>query len=246
MLVVSRIAGLLVFTPLLANRSLPRRFRAMIAVMFSAAIYPLLPASVQIDPHASLFELAPLMLSELLIGITIGFLAGLPIIALDMAGFLMGHQMGMGLARVYNPDMGVDTDVISQILMFLGIATFIALGGLEASFSAMVSTFSRVPVGGFDVDRMPLETIVGVIASGVELAIRVALPVLCIVFMLLIGLGFVMKTMPQINVLSVGFSIKILFGLGILAAAIAAVQHAASDEIDRVLKLIVSWGRTVS
>ena len=245
MLVAARLAGLLVFTPLLANRSLPRRFRVMIAVMLAAVVYPVLPGTLQTEPRVDLAGLAPLVVTELMIGLTIGFLAGLPVIAMDMAGFLIGHQMGMNLARVYNPEAGADTDVFGQVLMYVAIATFLTLGGLEAAFMTLVSTFWNVPIGGFAIDAAPLDLIVGVVASGVELAIRVAAPLLCIIFLLLIAMGFVMKTMPQVNVMTVGFTVKILFGIGMLAVSLVAMQQATADEIDRVLRQIVGWSRSL-
>jgi flagellar biosynthetic protein FliR len=109
-----------------------------------------------------------------------------------------------------------------------------------------VGTFKSVPVGAFAIDRVPLDAVVGVVASGVELAMRVAAPVLSIVFLLMIALGFVMKTMPQINVMSVGFTVKILFGIAMLAASLAAMQQAGAEEIERVLRLVVEWGRTLA
>lgn len=244
-LVVFRLAGLLVFTPLLANRSLPRRFRVMIAVMLAASIYFWLPPGARIAPEIDLVGLAPLVASELLIGVVIGFLAGLPILAMDMAGYLMGHQMGMGLARVYNPEMGADTDVFGQVLMYVGLAVFVTLGGLDAAFLALVSTFDNVPVGSFALDRAPLEAVVGVISSGFELALRVAVPVLCIVFLMMIAMGFVTKTMPQINVMSVGFTLKMLGGIAMLTASLATMSEAAAAEVERVMQMVVGWGRTL-
>jgi len=246
MLVVFRMAGLLLFTPVLANKSMPRQFRVMLAVMFGAAIYPVLPGAAQIEPNIDLAGLVPLIVSELLIGVVIGFLAGLPVLAMDMSGFLMGHQMGLSLGRVYNPDVGSDTDVFGQVLMYVGLGTFVALGGLEAVYVTLATTFRNVPVGSFAMDRVPLDAIVGVIASGVELAVRVAAPVLAIVFMLMIALGFVMKTMPQINVMSVGFTLKILFGIAMLAASLTAMKRATSDEIERVMWMVVNWGRSLA
>ncbi len=245
-LVVFRLAGLFLFTPLLANKGMPGKFRAMMAVTFAAAVYPVLPTTAQIEPGIDLAGLLPLILSEALIGMVIGFLAGLPVLALDMSGFLMGHQMGLSLGRVYNPDLGGDTDVFGQVLMYIGLGTFVALGGLEVSFLTLVSTFKNVPVGSFALDRVPLDAIVGTIASGIELAMRVAAPVLAMVFMLMIGLGFVMKTMPQINVMTVGFTLKIIFGIAMLAASLAAMQRATSDEIERVMRVVMDWGRTLA
>jgi flagellar biosynthetic protein FliR len=194
----------------------------------------------------TVFTIAPLIVSETLIGLTIGFLAALPVLCLDLAGFVMGHQMGLSLSRVYNPDTATDTDVLGQVLMYVALATFVAMGGLEVLFVSLVSTFDRIPVGQFGIVSMPLATIVGVLSSGVEMGVRVAAPVMAIVFLLMIAMGFVNKTMPQINVQSVGFTVKMLFGLGMCVMAIGSMQYAVQAELDRVLRLVLDWTHTVS
>jgi flagellar biosynthetic protein FliR len=245
-LVTCRLAGLFALSPILGNRYLPMRFRALLAIMLSAAVYPGLSTRLQRPPEATLFTLVPLVVSEALIGYTIGFLASLPVMCLDLAGFVMGHQMGLSLSRVYNPDTSTDTDVLGQVLMYIALATFVALGGIEVLFVSLVSTFDRLPIGHFGVTSVPLNTIVGVLSSGMELGVRVALPVMAIVFLLMIAMGFVMKTMPQINILSVGFTIKILFGLGMCIFAVGSMHSAVQAELDRVLRLVLDWGRTVA
>lgn len=244
-LVVARLGGLFIFTPLLSNRGLPRKFRALIAVMFSAAVYGGLPAAVQVSPDVDLASLAPLVVTELLIGLIMGFIAGLPIVSLDMAGTIMGHQMGMGLGRVYNPDLGGDSDSLGQVLMYTGLAVFVALNGLDAVFMALIYTFARVPIGQMGSGGIPLESIVGVLTSGTELALRISAPIMCIIFLIIIALGLIGKTMPQINIMSVGFTFKMFFGLAVLAASMTTIQQVTKEEIEHVLGMIVQWGQTM-
>lgn len=244
-LVVARLGGLFVFTPLLSNTGLPRKFRALLAVMFGAAVYGGLPGAMQVSPEVSVAGLAPLVVSEFMIGLIMGFLAGLPILGLDMAGTIMGHQMGMGLGRVYNPDFGGDSDSLGQILMYTALAVFVAVNGLDAVFLALVYTFGRVPIGAMSSGGVPLESIVGVLSSGTELALRVSAPIMCIIFLIMIALGLIGKTMPQINIMSVGFTFKMFFGLAVLAASMATIQQVTKEEIENVLGMIVEWGRTM-
>jgi flagellar biosynthesis protein FliR len=240
-LVAFRLAGLFLFVPLLTNRVMPRRARALLVVMLAAAIYPMLPASAQVAPEAGLLDLAPLIFGEMLIGVVIGFIAALPIHALDMAGYLVSHQMGLGLARVFNPEMEADTDIVGQLIIYLGLGSFLALGGLEVVFITLAGTFQFVPAGGIAMGQAPLDLIVGVLSAGTELALRVAAPVLCVIFLLMIAMGFVGKTMPQINIMTVGFPIKILCGMAMLMASLTAMHEAMSDEIQRVLQLAANW-----
>jgi flagellar biosynthetic protein FliR len=171
-----------------------------------------------------------------------GFLAALPIHALDLSGFLIGHQMGLGLARVYNPELETDTDSTGQLIMYMGLGAFVAIGGLEVLFLSLADTFRFVPLGQ-GVAQAPLDLVVGLIGSGFELALRVAAPVLCIIFLLMIAMGFVTKTMPQINIMSVGFTVKILAGIAMLAVSLTAMQQATAEEIQRVLRLAVGWAK---
>jgi flagellar biosynthetic protein FliR len=214
--------------------------------MFSAAVYAGLPRTVQVAPEISLAGLVPLVLSEMIIGAAMGFIAGLPIVSMDMAGVIMGHQMGMGLGRVYNPDLGADTDSLGQILTYVGLATFVALNGLDAMFLALIYTFAKVPIGTFaGGEGVPIDAMVGVLTSGTELALRVSAPILCIIFLLMIALGLIGKTMPQINIMSVGFTVKMFFGIAVLAGAMGIIQQVTAEEIERVLGSIVEWGRTM-
>lgn len=245
LLVVCRVSGLMLLSPLLTSRAMPRRYRAMLAVMLGAALFAGLPASARVAPGTDVFTLLPLVVSELLIGGAMGFIASIPVLSLDMAGYLMGHQMGLGLARVYSPEMGTDADVMGQMLMFIGLAAFVAMGGLETLFVTLASTFERVPIGAFGVDRLAVEPVVGVVAGGFELALRVAAPVMCIILLLMIALGAVMKSMPQVNVMSVGFTIKILCGIAVLAASLVAIHETAWDEVRRVSGMVMEWGRSV-
>jgi flagellar biosynthetic protein FliR len=241
LLVGFRLAGLFIFTPLLTNKLMPVQARAMLVVMLAAALYPTLPTHAQLAPDATLVTLIPLVVTETLVGAVIGFVAALPVLSLDMAGFMMSHQMGLGLGRVYNPDLGQDADLLGQLVMYLGLAAFLSCGGMEALFLSLGHSFRNVPAGAVALDAAPLDLIVGTLTAGCELAMRVSAPVVCIIFLLMVALGFVGKTMPQINIMSVGFTIKIIFGLAMIAASLGAAQLAISHEIERSIGGALTW-----
>ncbi|MFN0133278.1 MAG: flagellar biosynthetic protein FliR [Phycisphaerales bacterium] len=243
LLVVARVAGLFMLTPILGNRMAPARFRALLAFMLGAAIYPGVMPIMQMPERVDMFGLLGMVVCEAVIGWTMGLVAVLPILALELAGFIMGHQMGLGLARVFNPEAGVDSEVLGQILMFVAIAVFLTLDGLEAIVLILARTFETIPIGGLALRHTPLDMVVGVLGAGMELAVRVAAPVTGVIFLIMVALGFMSKTMPQINVMSVGFIVKILAGLAMLVGSLAVTQNAVSDELERVLTLLDQWAR---
>jgi len=240
-LVVFRLAGLFLFAPLLSSSMIPRRVRALLAVMLGAAMYPLLPVHAPVGLDLSIYELLPMIVGEALIGAVIGIIASIPLASLELAGVMGGQQVGFGLARVYNPELEMDADLFGQMLFYLGAGAFIALNGIETMFTAVASTFSRVPIGGIGSADVPLTMFVGVLTSGFELGLRVAAPVTGIVFLLVISFAAIGKTMPQLNIMSVGFTVKILAALAISAAAAHAISVAAGDEITWALNRAVGW-----
>lgn len=242
LLVMFRLLGLFVFTPLLSSTTLPRQAKVLIALAFTAAVYPAL-AGPALSPRLDLVTLAPLMLSEIMIGASIGLMVSLPLIFMQMGGYLIGYMMGLALAQAYNPELDTDSGVLGQLLFFMGMAAFVAIGGLDAVFLALLDTFASMPLGAFASDTMPLELLVGLLGAGFDFALRLASPVLAVIVMILIAMGFVMKTMPQINIMSVGFSAKILAGLATLAAVIFALDSVIVEEIEGVLNLVRAWAQ---
>lgn len=244
-LVASRMVGLFVFAPMLSSVSIPMQAKALLAVMLAAAVYPAIPVAYA-EARLDLFGLAPLLVSETLIGVCIGLIASVPVMMLQLGGHVTGFQMGLSMATIYNPEFETQSDVVGETLFFLGFAVFLAVGGIEATYGALLVTFERVPLGGMAVASVPLESYVGLAGSGFEMALRVSAPATAMVFLVMVAMGFMMKTMPQINVMSVGFAVKIVVGLLATALALQVIHNAAADEAVRVLELMMDWARGLS
>jgi len=240
-LVLFRIAGLFVFAPMLASTGVPVQARTLLAVALAVAVYPMVPTHAQSAPDLDLLQLVPMIASETLLGVSMGLIALLPLIGMQMGGQVAGHQMGLGLAQSFNPALDVDSDVTGQLLFFLGVTIFIAVGGIEALFVGVLGTFEHLPAGGLAPDRAPLELFVGVLSAGMELALRVAAPAIGALLLVMLGMGFIMKTMPQINILSVGFPFKVLVGLAVMLLSMWIIHEVAREEIRRVVELVVRW-----
>ncbi len=240
-LVLSRMGGVFIAAPMLGGTAIPARVKALLAMMTSAAVYPAVASHLAPPVTLDLAGVAPLYFSELAMGFVMGLLASIPMMAMEMAGTLIGQQMGFGLAKVYNPEVEFDSDILGRLLFYLAFGAFLVLGGLEAMFTILARSFETVPIGALVASRAPLDELVAVLTSGVELAMRVSAPALGIVILLLLAFGVVSKTMPQINVMSEGFAVKIVAGLAVLAGSLYAIDIAAGDEVSRVMDLVASW-----
>lgn len=244
MLVMVRVASIFFSAPLLTSLMVPVRAKAMIAFMFAAAIYPIVPAKFVGPTDPDLFMLLPHIVTEVAIGFALGLIASIPLVCMEIAGLLSGQQMGFGLARVYNPELDADADIMGQLLFYIAMGVFLSADGLESVMMGMLDSFETIPVGGLRASMVPLDTINAVFTSGIELALRVSAPISGIVFLLVILFGVLSKTMPQLNPMSLAFTIKILAGLGVLVGSAYAIQHATSVHIHDSLARMLHWIRT--
>lgn len=242
-LVAARIGGAFLFAPMLTGMTIPFQYRALLAFALAVCVYPLVPHERFAGQEIDVLSLAPVMASELAIGAVIGLLISLPLVMVQLGGEIIGYQMGLGLAAVYNPDLDATSNPASTFIYYMAAATFMAIGGLDAVFYGVVLTFSSIPLGAFAMSQPPLGLYLELLNTSMELGIRIAMPVVGTLVIVLIVLGFIMKTMPQINVLSVGFSFKILAGVSILYLGIFRIDDEIAHHLGESLRAVLHWLR---
>ncbi len=238
-----RLSGLFVFAPVLGSPAIPMRVRGLMCIVFAVALYPTIPAEYQKPVEMDVMSLGWAVASETLIGVSIGLLAALPMYAVQLGGLIIGHQIGIGLANVYNPALDLEGDVVGQFLLFMAMAIFVSLGGLEVLFGALAHTFASVPLGGLSPAEAPLELLLGLVSSGMAIGLRVAAPVLCIVLAETLASGVIMRTMPQLNIMTIGFAIKVIVAMIALIGSIHAVAMLNREDTVMTLEAILDWAR---
>lgn len=244
LLVMFRIGGLALFAPVLASPLLPVRMRILLVAMLGLASYPVLASTALTAPPVgqSLLDLVVAVGAEAMVGMLIGLAASLPLVAAQTGGLIMGQQMGLGFARFYNPDLGEEADVLEQIFFLTLLAVFLAAGGLDAIVGAILGSFEALPAGtvlhGLFVERDVPSLLASLLLAAFELALRVSAPLLALVFLETVILGFLAKTVPQLNVLSLGFPIRIIVGLGVIILALGPIGTVLIDGAAGMLQAI--------
>jgi flagellar biosynthetic protein FliR len=243
MLVMFRIGGLMIFGPVFGSPVIPTRVKVLLTAMIALAVYPLMASHLSLADgmELNLWLLGPIIALELLVGLAIGYLASLPLVSIQMGGLMMGQQMGLGFARFYNPGIDDEADVIGQILFFLALAGFLLMGGHEAMMLGVLRSFEYVPLGGMRPDGQLVDLITGLLLAAFDLSLRVAAPVLALVFLESLAMGFVAKTVPQLNILSLGFPIRILAGILILMLGLVVIHEVVMEGVADGLELIHAW-----
>ncbi len=238
---ISRLTGLAIYGPLLGATAIPVRIKALIITIFAIAITLVAPR-VQCD--LTIASMAPRMASDMMLGLIIGYVANIPMVTAQLAGLITGQQLGLGFALIYNPAADTEADSLGQMLFFLTMAAFMAIGGVESSFMALLRSYDHVPAGGFLPNDDLLALICGMLAASAEVALRISAPLLAIVFLETVTLGFLAKTMPQLNMLNIGFPIRILVGLAVMAVGLLVIQEVLLTHISDILEQLQTFIRS--
>jgi flagellar biosynthetic protein FliR len=220
------------------------QIKALLAIAISFVIYPALmwPGTAaggnvipMVGTDLPFWGLIAMIAMELSVGVIIGYGAMLPLIGVQLGGRIMDQQMGLGLAGVLNPEFDEETGIISEIYFIFAVTVFVIIGGHHALFRALVNSFDHVPLGGFRMDERLMMDVLGMVQTIFELALRVAAPLLCIVFLETLAMGFIARTVPQMNILSVGFAVRLLIGGWLLMMAIGLHAGVFRETMEDVL-----------
>lgn len=248
LMVLFRLTGIFVLAPVLGSSTVPRVVKVLLAVALSFAVWPML----WIDPQASgnlasavrgldLWSLGLLVGLELLIGYVIGYAASLPLAGMQLGGHMIDQQMGLAVAEQYNPEIDGQAGVTGQLLFMFALALFVGAGGLNVMLHTLAQTFRHIPLGGFASFGQVIDMIVGMITIMFELGLRVAAPLLCLTFLVSVGMGFLMRTVPQFNILSVGFAIRILSSLIVMMMLVGAIAGAYGDMTGKIFTVLMDF-----
>lgn len=159
---------------------------------------------------------AVLVAREALIGFALAFVLQAVVVAVRVAGELVGSEMAFNMASVADPATGVNTPIIShfyETLFFLGL---LSVNAHQWLIRALSESYARAPVGAVeasgDLPSMALETFTQLFAAGLTFAA----PILVLLLIVSLVIGLLTRAVPQINVLEFGFNLRVAAGLGAL------------------------------
>ncbi len=253
LLVLFRLTGIFVIAPMIGSETIPRQVKVFLALGLSFCVYPMLLSPGHghhfatahlgevINHGVPLWSMVGMIAVELLIGFAIGYAASLPIIGLQIGGQVIDQQMGLGFAGIVNPEMDEEAGIVARTLFMLALTIFILMGGHRAMFAALIGSFDKIPLGGFDNFSGLTVMMVGLLGVIFDMAVRVAAPMLCVMFLVQLSLGFIMRTVPQINVLSVGFIVRILLGATFMTAFVAIAAGVFSETVRQVMSTMLRF-----
>lgn len=218
----ARVSGLMIFCPFLSSDAIPAPLKAALTVLVTAVLYPLhAPLQLDLGSGNASWHWAGVAASEVVVGLALGLAANFMMEAPQMAGQILGVQMGYSLATLFDPQTQADTPVLGELHRLAALLIFLQLNVHHWLLRAVARSFAYLPPGAAPASFTAVSGLLHA-AGGIFLAgVQIAAPGLAATLVADVALGFLGKASPQLPVLFVGLAVKNLLGLTVLFAVIA-------------------------
>ena len=211
-LIFIRIAIILFLLPIFGSSMVYARMKAGLALIITVVLFPVIKPDLELFPE-NLLSGVNLVLSECIIGMIIGLIIRMFFASIQLAGELIGFQMGFGIINVLDPQTGVQASIIAQFGYWVAMLVFLILNGHHILLKGLKESFDIINVGSIELSQGLFKTVVDSSSHMFLLAIKIGAPAIAALLFVSAAFGICAKFTPQMNILIVAFPIKIVVGL---------------------------------
>lgn len=237
-LVLTRVSGLVMTAPIYGTSEVPMQVRVLLAFGLALVITPTQLGRALAHP-GSLAEYAVFLASELVIGMILGLGIVILFSGIQLAGEAVGRLSGTMLADIFDPASGQSVPLFSHLLYLLAIAVFVCIGGHRMVMAGLLDTFQTIPPARAGLPDSLGWTLVTLIAQSFALGLRAAAPALVALLLANLVLGLIGRTLPQLNVLVLGFGINALLTFGVLILSLGAAVWVFQGQVEPFLETLL-------
>ena len=230
-----RILALISTAPVLSHRAIPVRAKVAVGIAISLVIAP----TVQAPPlgqilDASFFEM---LVRNVLVGISLGFAVRILFSGIELAGQMIGLQVGMSYGGFFNPEATGTDNPVANFLSLMVLLLFIAIDGHLMVLYGLSRSFEAFPIVADGQRTIPFAALAGLGAEVFSVALSISLPILAVMLLINIVLGVMARVSPQLNLFAVGFPLTLSAGLVVLFLFIPHLEGPMRATLERALTI---------
>ena len=225
-----RVGALILFVPIFGSRQIPSSMKIGFILFLSIVIFPLVQDRSVPEPQG-IFELSIFLISDVTIGLGIAFIARLIFTAVQIAGTVVDFQMGFGVVNVLDPQTDTQVSVTAQFHNIIAVLIFLAIDAHHFIIQAIVESFFIINPAEINFASITPGYMLYLFSATFTTAVKIAAPIMAILFFLSVGLGLVARTVPQMNVFIVGFPLQIGVGLLMVGLSISFFNMLVQQQV---------------
>jgi len=235
--ILLRAGIVLMMLPFFGSTNFPPQFRIGVAVVVSLMLTPVVEFRL-VDG-----SITATVMREVMFGMIFGLVARFIFYAVDMAGQIMSNVMGLSMATVFDPEIGPSTEV-SRLYTIVATLIFIAMDAHHDLIAVFVKSYEWLPAGSLNAGTL-VALCVSFTAKLFVVALKLSAPIVIIMLVANLILGFIGKAVPQMNVFFVGQPVHIFFGFLTMLISLPVFVYlmqgyfgSMKDDLGRVILLM--------
>ena len=215
----------------------PPAFRFLFCAVLSMASVNSVSFTISLALFESWVSIIILAVREFVIGAALGLLAFLPLTALHIAGDKTGTVMGLAMANIVDPLSNAQISIIGQMHVFLGFWYYFYWDGHVYIVQAVIASLKLIPPAAGLSFFVSNDMSLGVwIQEAMELAVRMVIPFYCSILLADVGLGFLARTVPQMNIFVLGLPLKLGLGFFVLLMVLPLIVDVLHENMFRYIE----------
>jgi flagellar biosynthesis protein FliR len=220
--VFARVSSLIAVAPIFGAAQLPTQVKILLAFALSIVVWPLAFASLgHVAMPTNFYLMAANLMGNAVIGIVMGFVVSLALMAVQMAGAILDIEIGFTIAQTFNPAIGDLAAPLTQLQYLYALLLFLMANGHFLLISALGQSFADIPATSLKmVSSATLDFVTTLTANTLENGIKIAAPAAAVMVMVDLSFAYLSKAVPQMNVFYVGSPVKIMIGLTLMVAVL--------------------------
>lgn len=213
-----RIMALMSTAPVFNNAGMPRRVRLFAGLAVTIAILPALPPMPPVP--AGSWTAIHIVAQQVLIGVLMGFTLRVAFAAIDLAGEMIGLQMGLSFAVFYDPQNSGQTPVVAEFFSLLATLIYLALNGHLLSLALLARSFELLPVSTQPFAGMGFTALFTWTATIFSAGVLLSLPLIAALLIANIAMGVLSRVAPQLNLFAIGFPVTLVAGFVVIGVSL--------------------------
>ena len=131
--------------------------------------------------------------------------------------------MGLSMSENYDPSMGTNITMTSTFFNIMFMLLFFSANGHITLLKILVSSGQIVPFGSVIITEQVATYALDTFVLCTILSLKLAMPILAASLIGQLGMGILMKVIPQINVFAINLELKIILGLFLIMLLITPI-----------------------
>lgn len=239
-MVLLRMSILLAVLPFFGDRMVPGPVKILLSVALSLLIYPYLIKSGSISPSDALIwgrtasGIVMTAALEVLVALSLGFVAKLAFEAIQFGANLIGTYMGLASASQYDPHQESQTQMIAQLQMAIAMLLFLSIDAHHVMLLGIIDSYRTVGLGQMGLGQFFANQWIEITASIFRFALQLSAPVAVVIFGVNVAFGVIAKAMPQVNILVLSMGATAFIGMIVLLIGLPEFGSVSAQVFERM------------